>query len=186
MTKLLLALVGVVGLSVLLQFVFPGLQTRMRFARTATRLSLLPKSEYITASRVPLGSYGKGALIADYVIVSQYGVFVIQEKPYNGRVFGKQDEARWTRVSFRQEQAFRNPLFRSRAQIDALEGLLELDRSVFIPIVVFSGGASSWAETSVDIIPGYQLRKTILSYREPRLSYDEVQNSAIRVSGQSE
>ena len=181
MTKLLLALGGAAALIVLAELVFPGIKPKLRFARTATRMSLLPKNEYITISKVPLGTYGNSRLTADYVVVSQYGIFVIQEKPFSGRIFGKQNESRWTRISLGKEHTFKNPLYRSEAQIEALQSLLGLDRSAFIPIIVFSGGASSWVETSVKIVPGYELKKAILSYRQPRLSYDDVQNSSIQI-----
>ena len=181
MTKLLLVIGGLAVAAVLLEFVFPGIKVRLRFARTASRLSILPKSDYITITKVPLGGHGKASLTADYVIVSRYGVFVILDKPYGGRIFGEYDEERWTRIALGKEIPFRNPLFRVRAQTQALRSILGLEDSAFIPIIVFSGGASSWVRTSVDIVPGYRLRKTILSYSEPRLSYDEVQNSAIQL-----
>lgn len=184
--KLLLAAAAIVFAVLVFEVFFPGIKTLLRSARTSMRLSMLPSSEYIVVSGIPLGSDGKSSNRIDYAVVSSRGIFVIQEKPYGGRIFGKANEERWTRQVFGKEHAFRNPLIRSSRQISALSSLLNLDPSVFIPVIVFSGGGSAWVDTTVPIIPGFRLRNTILSYTEQRLSTDEVQDAAITLSEMAE
>jgi hypothetical protein len=77
----------------------------------------------------------------DHVVVSPYGVFVIETRHYSGWIFGAEREPEWTRVHFRSRRKFPNPLRENHAHIRALQELLGLDDGVFHSLVVFSGSA---------------------------------------------
>lgn len=178
--KALLAVFGAAILFALFEFVFPGLKTWLRQTRTSLRVSTLPKNEYIIVNDIKLEYRGK-LIGIDYAVVSRFGIFVIQEKPWGGRIFGKTGDEFWIRTSFGKEHKFRNPLSRSRTQIAALQSFLGYDGRVFLPIVVFSGGGSAWVDSPVPLIPGYRLKKTVQAYTKERLDYMQVQDAAIRL-----
>jgi hypothetical protein len=77
----------------------------------------------------------------DHVVVSPYGIFVIETRHYAGWIFGAEREPEWTRVHYRSRRKFPNPLRQNHAHVLALQELLGLDEGVFHSLVVFSGSA---------------------------------------------
>jgi hypothetical protein len=77
----------------------------------------------------------------DHVVVSPYGIFVIETRHYSGWIFGAEREPEWTRVLYRSRRKFQNPLHQNHAHVLALQELLGLDDEVFHSLVGFSGSA---------------------------------------------
>ena len=77
----------------------------------------------------------------DHVIVSKYGIFVIETKNYGGWIFGGADDRQWTSVHYRRKFRFQNPLRQNAGHIRALSKLLNLPSSHFHGIVRFVGDA---------------------------------------------
>jgi hypothetical protein len=79
----------------------------------------------------------------DHILVSTYGVFVIETKHYSGWIFGAANSKSWTQVFYRMSIKFQNPLRQNFKHIKAVQELLD-----FIPteqikgLVVFSGNAT--------------------------------------------
>ena len=71
----------------------------------------------------------------DHVVVSNYGIFCIETKAYQGWIFGKADEEYWTQVIFRHKERFYNPLRQNYAHVKAVE---ELVKSKYSKAQVFS------------------------------------------------
>ncbi len=46
----------------------------------------------------------------DHVVVSRFGVFVIETKNYRGWIFGSEKQPQWTQQIYRQKNRFQNPL----------------------------------------------------------------------------
>jgi len=77
----------------------------------------------------------------DHVVLSTRGVFVIETKNYQGKIFGKVQEAQWTQRLRRQSFRFQNPLrqnFRHRKFLAERCGVKE---EAIMPLVVFTGNA---------------------------------------------
>lgn len=104
----------------------------------------LPASHYTVFRDVTLRhatDAGVDTVQIDHVVVSPYGVFVIETRHYSGWIFGAEREPEWIRIHFRSRRKFRNPLRQNHAHIRALRDLLGLDEAKFHSLVVFSGSA---------------------------------------------
>ncbi len=75
----------------------------------------------------------------DHVIVSNYGIFVVETKAYKGWIFGNVNQEYWTQVIFRYKKRFYSPLRQNFAHIKAIEGLLGSSRlkTPIISLVAF-------------------------------------------------
>jgi restriction system protein len=82
-----------------------------------------------------------GTTQIDHVIVSKFGLFVIETKNYKGWIFADAKDAKWTQVNFKQKHRFQNPLRQNYAHICALSELLELPKDKIIGVVCFMGEA---------------------------------------------
>lgn len=71
----------------------------------------------------------------DHVVVSNYGIFCIETKAYQGWIFGNVNQEYWTQVIFRHKERFYNPLRQNYAHVKAVE---ELVKSKYSKAQIFS------------------------------------------------
>jgi restriction system protein len=75
----------------------------------------------------------------DHVLVSVYGIFVIETKNLKGWIFGSPDSAKWTQSIYGKKYQFQNPLKQNYRHVRCLSEYLRLDNAVFHPVVFFIG-----------------------------------------------
>ena len=75
----------------------------------------------------------------DHIIVSEWGIFVIETKTYSGWVFGDAKSAQWTVSHFRRKDRFQNPLRQNYKHIATLSECLGISEDYFKTIVAFCG-----------------------------------------------
>jgi hypothetical protein len=81
----------------------------------------------------------RGTTEIDHLIVSKYGIFVIELKDRTGWIFGNAADAYWTAVHFKKKFRFQNPLRQNYGHMKALEAFLGIDPHALRGIVVFRG-----------------------------------------------
>jgi Nuclease-related domain len=83
-----------------------------------------------------------GTTQIDHILVSRFGVFVIETKDYKGWIFANDKQTNWTQVLFKQKFEFQNPIFQNLRHIRAVQALLDFPPPENIKsIVVFTGEA---------------------------------------------
>ncbi|MBK5251295.1 MAG: NERD domain-containing protein [Peptostreptococcaceae bacterium] len=88
------------------------------------QLSRLDKDVYKIVNDVTIKlDDGKTAQI-DHIVVSEYGVFVIETKNYKGWIVGKEEDYYWKQVIYKRKEKFYNPLKQNQVHIDRLTEVL--------------------------------------------------------------
>jgi len=83
-----------------------------------------------------------GTTQVDHILVSRFGVFIIETKDYNGWIFANAKQANWTQVLFNRRFKFQNPIFQNARHVRAVQDLLDfLPAGVIKSVVVFTGKA---------------------------------------------
>jgi len=105
-------------------------------------LRSLPASHYsvfrdVTVSANRAGDQSRVQI--GHVVVSPYGLFLIESRHLSGRIDGSENDALWTRYRFRSKQQFHNPLGQARNHVLALQDLTGLSASRFQCMAVFTG-----------------------------------------------
>lgn len=114
--------------------------------KVAVLLYILPK-EYVVLNNVII-SNGKSMAQIDHVVVSPYGIFVIETKNYKGWIFGKDYYKQWTQNIFGKRYKFYNPVKQNETHIKALRKLLyQFSNIPYISIIAFSSKASLFVES---------------------------------------
>lgn len=81
-----------------------------------------------------------GTTQIDHVLVSRFGVFVIETKHYQGWIFADSKSPKWTQVVFNKKNKFQNPLYQNYKHLKSVQALLDfLPPECIKPVVVFSG-----------------------------------------------
>lgn len=83
-----------------------------------------------------------GTTQIDHILVSRFGVFVIETKDYKGWIFANENLANWTQVLFKAKFKFQNPILQNFRHVSAVERLLDfLPPGAVKSAVVFTGKA---------------------------------------------
>lgn len=100
-------------------------------------LSKLPKN-YNIFNDVMLHGL-TGTVQIDHIVVSEYGIFVIETKNYKGEIFGSANDKKWKKIKNGNEMFFYNPLMQNKTHVSTLKLITQFkDDSFYIPIVAFS------------------------------------------------
>lgn len=78
----------------------------------------------------------------DHVVLSPYGIFVLETKHMQGWIFGNEKQQTWTQSIFRRRTSFQNPLRQNWRHIKALEEVLQVPLEHLHSVVVFTGDCS--------------------------------------------
>lgn len=100
----------------------------------------LPAEEYIVLADLTLQTTN-GTTQIDHLIVSRYGVFVVETKNMSGWIFGGEDQARWTQVMRRHKSQFQNPLHQNQLHLRVVQRLLGIRSDQLENLVAFVGSA---------------------------------------------
>lgn len=98
----------------------------------------LEKNLYTTWNDLRLPA-GGGTRHIDHVVVSRFGIFVIESHYASGWISGTDVQPEWRQRRLGRSTSLANPLHVNRLQVDALRRLLDFPPSVFHPLVVLVG-----------------------------------------------
>lgn len=108
----------------------------------------------------------------DHVVVSAYGIFVIETKQYNGYIVGSEYDKKWKQNN---KYYINNPIHQNYGHVKALENVLHLDNTKFIPIICIPSTANLRIKSNSYVLRLYELNKTILSYKDSIVdNYNEI------------
>ena len=82
-----------------------------------------------------------GTTQIDHVIVSRYGIFVIETKNMGGAIYGSEHQKQWTQAFGPRKNKFMNPLHQNYKHTATLAKLLNMPHAKIISIVMFIGDA---------------------------------------------
>lgn len=111
----------------------------------------------------------------DHVIISVYGIFVIETKNYTGWIYGSDKSEKWVKNMYGNKYYFQNPLKQNYSHVKALQDVLGISMDKFIPVVVFLKGATLKCDTKGLVVYSSKLKSLINSYTTPILDVMEVE-----------
>jgi restriction system protein len=106
-----------------------------------------------------------GTTQIDHIIVSRFGVFVIETKNYNGWIFGNEKQKTWTQSLYGKKYTFQNPLHQNYKHTMALSEAINVDHGSIHSIVFFIGDAQFKTD-----LPENVMNSGIASYIKTELS----------------
>ena len=121
-----------------------------------------------------------GTTQIDHLLVSVYGIFVIETKNIKGWIYGSPEQDKWTQVLFGDEAKFGNPLKQNYRHTRCLSEYLGLDHGVFRSVVFFMGECE-FKTPMPDNVMDRGLARYIESWVEQLLTEDQVEEIVQRL-----
>lgn len=133
----------------------------------------LPKGDYHLIKDVTL-STERGTTQIDHIVVSRYGVFVIETKNLKGWIFGSVNQKTWTQKIYKNTYKFQNPLRQNYKHVKTLETLLDIPAPAIHSLVIFAGDCTFKTAMPDNVIYASSNISYIKSKREICLSQADV------------
>ncbi|QAA33584.1 NERD domain-containing protein [Clostridium manihotivorum] len=133
-------------------------------------LSSLDESKYKVINNIMLKVGNKTTQI-DHLIISNYGVFVIETKNYKGWITGNEFDDKWRQTIYKRKEFLHNPIKQNYGHVQALkETLTEFKEVNYIPIVTFTTKADLKVKTKTPVVYTINLPKTIKAYKDETIT----------------
>jgi len=110
----------------------------------------LSDDDYHPISNISITSED-GLIQIDQIIVSSYGIFVVEINKTQGWIFGNAHQQTWTQQTKKSTQQFPNPLQQNYKQCKALESALALEPGKLFSVIVFVGDSKFKTEMPENI-----------------------------------
>lgn len=86
--------------------------------------------------------YNGGTSEIDLIMLTEFGIYVIESKNYSGWIFGNENNKNWT-VSYNRntKEKLYNPIWQNNTHIKALTNYLQITDNGINSLIIFGGGA---------------------------------------------
>jgi restriction system protein len=105
---------------------------------TLAKKIFLDSDTYVDVNNVTIPTHS-GTTQIDHVIVSRYGVFVVETKNISGWIFGDEKSPQWTQSLYGKKYKFQNPLHQNYRHTKALSEFLGIEHEKFFSVIMFWG-----------------------------------------------
>jgi hypothetical protein len=109
----------------------------------------------------------------DHIILSKFGIFVIETKNMKGWIFGSEFQKKWTQNIYGKKNSFQNPLLQNYRHIKGLEEFLGIDKGLY-SIVTFVGESTFKTAMPMNVFDGGRYVSYIKSFGNEIFSELEV------------
>ena len=138
----------------------------------AAKLSL-NKDDYHLIKNVTLPT-ADGTTQIDHVIVSRFGLFVVETKNMKGWIFGSANQKSWTQKIFKHTSKFQNPLHQNYKHLQTLKSALELTDDQIHSVIVFVGDSTFKTDMPANVTKGQGYIRYIKSKSNAVISDEQV------------
>ena len=101
----------------------------------------LYKNDYHLIKNVTLPTVD-GTTQIDHIIVSRYGIFVVETKNMKGWIFGSANQKQWTQQIYKHKSRFQNPLHQNYKHVKTLEACLNAKNDSIFSVIIFIGDST--------------------------------------------
>ena len=140
----------------------------------------LPSETYHRVHNVTLQTRD-GTTQIDHILVSRFGLFVVETKHMKGWIFGSEGDAQWTQKIFRSSFKFQNPLRQNYKHVKALEVALGIPANTIHSVIVFSGASVFKTVLPENVLRGGRYVGFIKSFQHEVLSDAQVNDILARI-----
>ena len=116
----------------------------------------------------------EGTTQIDHVIVSRYGIVVLEAKAYKGWIFGGEHESQWTQTIYKRKERFQNPLRQNYKHTRTLSDLTGIPHEYFKSLVVFAGEAEFKSPMPANVVHLQGFTPYIKSHTTPIIQDEQV------------
>ena len=162
----------------------PFLKGKMgEFAVSAHVKLYLNKDHYILLNDCTLPDEQNQTTQIDHILLSPFGVFVIETKNYKGWIFGGERQKMWTQKIYKKSFKFQNPLHQNYKHQKVLEAILAdiVDPALIHSVVVFMPDCEFKTQMPPNVFRGAAWTDYIKSFADPVIPPMKLKRIQLRI-----
>jgi len=162
----------------------PFLKGKMgEFAVSAHVKLYLDKDHYILLNDCTLPDEQNQTTQIDHILLSPFGVFVIETKNYKGWIFGGERQKMWTQKIYKKSFKFQNPLHQNYKHQKVLEAVLAdiVDPALIHSVVVFMPDCEFKTQMPQNVFRGAAWTDYIKSFADPVIPPMKLKRIQLRI-----
>ncbi|MFM2605934.1 nuclease-related domain-containing protein [Vibrio diabolicus] len=121
-----------------------------------------------------------GTAQIDHLLISPFGIFIVETKNHKGWIFGDRNSQQWTQLLFGKKYRFQNPLRQAYRQKKALAAYFGIDEGLINTIVYFSGDCELKTELPANVL-NCSLARHVKRFKNIVLTEHEIDDLLLRV-----
>ena len=121
-----------------------------------------------------------GTTQLDHLLVSPYGLFIVETKNKKGWIFGSGDQSKWTQSIYGKKYSFQNPLRQTFRQKKVLSEYLGVDESIIRTVVFFVGDCKFKTRLPENVLNS-RLGKYIKQFKDPIIDHLEIDRIVLQI-----
>lgn len=158
-------------LGILMDIYYPKFRGFMGEFWLKLELKKLPKNKYKLLNDIMIEDE-KGTHQIDHIVISKYGIFVIEMKNYYGLIVGNQYKEKWYQYLGKNKYTFHNPMYQNYGHVKALSNVLKLNEDLFIPVTCFSNQARLKVTSNKPVVQVDTINRNMLKYNQEIITCD--------------
>ena len=139
--------------------------------------------EYILLNNCTLPDEQNGTTQIDHILLSPYGVFIIETKNYKGWIFGGERQKMWTQKIFKQSYKFQNPLHQNYKHQKVLEQILVdiISAEYLHSVIVFMPDCEFKTEMPLKVFRGKTWTTYVKGFKDVVISPMKLKRIQLRI-----
>lgn len=136
----------------------------------------LPADKYFLMNNITLKMPDDTTTQIDHVLVSRYGLFIIETKHCFGKVVGNVNDKKWAQITKFDKRYFQNPIRQNHKHVKAIEALFPtFNKKAIESLIVFTGEALLEGDMSNKVRREYEIPNHIKGFKHEYLTKDDVE-----------
>ncbi|TCB59978.1 nuclease-related domain-containing protein [Acinetobacter terrae] len=143
----------------------------------------LKDPQYILLNDCTLPDEQAGTTQIDHILLSPYGIFIIETKNYKGWIFGSERQKMWTQKIFKKSYKFQNPLHQNYKHQKVLELVLAdiIAPEYLHSIVVFMPDCEFKTDMPVNVFRGAAWVDYVKNFKEEVIPVMKLKRIQLRI-----
>ena len=143
----------------------------------------LKDPQYILLNDCTLPDEQAGTTQIDHILLSPYGIFIIETKNYKGWIFGSERQKMWTQKIFKKSYKFQNPLHQNYKHQKVLELVLAdiIAPEYLHSIVVFMPDCEFKTDMPVNVFRGAAWVDYVKNFKEEVIPAMKLKRIQLRI-----
>lgn len=135
----------------------------------------LDSKNYFLFNNIILPTTYNGSTQIDHIVISKFGIFMIESKDMKGWIWGSEHQNKWTQTfKTGDKYPFPNPLPQNAAHVRAIASLMPFASAHIQNIVAFSTKSTIKTSMPPNVMHTDELVEYIKSFNKPVLSEDQL------------
>lgn len=137
-------------------------------------ISKLSSEDYQLLNDVTLPLATNGTTQIDHILLSRYGIFVIETKNYTGVLHGQPNDKKWTQIVKGRRYKMQNPLYQNMKHVNEVIKLLQCEPLDVHSLVVFVGSARIQKPMPAKVVKIGELLRYLYHFKRPVFTDEQV------------